>query len=219
MNLPELESFLRERLTEPLPGADAHWRFAPRPARKGWSPDQQPAAARRASSLMLLYPGPQGPTMALTLRRDDLPQHPGQVSLPGGAIDPGEDARAAALRETHEEIGVPPESVRVIGPLSSLWVIVSNFLVQPFVGITDERPDFALAEHEVAALVEAPVPDISDPRRVEWHQIVMDSIVIRYPALVLDGHAVWGATAMMLGEFACLFNPDFGQAYDHPNRT
>jgi len=219
MNMRELELFLRDRLTAPLPGADAQWRFAPRPSRKGWSPDQRPAEARRASSLMLLYPGSDGPAMALTLRRDDLPQHPGQVSLPGGAIDAGEDVETAALRETHEEIGVPAESIRVIGPLSSLWVIVSNFLVQPFVGIVDERPDFALAEHEVAALVEAPVPDIYDAQRVEWHQIVVDGIVIRYPALVLDGHAVWGATAMMLAEFACLFDPDFGRAHDPPNRT
>src|SRR5580765_374467 len=130
-DLPSLEAFLVERLRLPLPGAQAHRRFAPVPARDGWRPDDVPPTARRAAALILIYPGPSGPTVALTVRHGDLPQHPGQISLPGGGVDAGESAAQAALRETHEEIGVPPEVVRILGPLSTIWVIVSNFVVQP----------------------------------------------------------------------------------------
>src|SRR5690242_16728341 len=105
-DLRELESFLRLRLTRPLPGAVAQWKFAPTPARKGWRPDDTPATARRAAALILLYPGEHGPSFPLTVRRDDLPHHPGQISLPGGGLNPDEDPGAGALRETHEEIGI-----------------------------------------------------------------------------------------------------------------
>ena len=201
--------FLRERLAQPLPGAVAQRRFAPVPPRKGWMPDQLPPDARQAAALILLYPGPDGILLPLTVRRDDLPHHPGQVSLPGGGIAPGEPPLAAALRETHEEIGVAPDSVRVIGALSTLWVIVSGFVVQPFVGLVDERPAFDLAPREVAALVEAPLDQIRDVNRLGWQRVVRDGIVIDYPYFDLGGHRVWGATAMMLGEFACLFDPDY----------
>jgi 8-oxo-dGTP pyrophosphatase MutT (NUDIX family) len=149
-SLPELELFLRLRLAQPLPGADAQWKFAPSPSRKGWRPDDTPATARRAAALILLYPGEHGPSFPLTVRHDDLPHHPGQISLPGGALDPGEDPAAGALREAHEEIGIHSRDVRLIGPMSSLWVVVSNFLVYPFIGITDTRPEFRAHPGEVA---------------------------------------------------------------------
>lgn len=205
-DLHDIEAFLRTRLARPLPGGSAQRRFAPVPARKGWEPDQVPAAARRAAALMLLYPHDDGPRMALTLRRHDLPHHPGQVSLPGGAIDPGEDDLTAALREAHEEIGVDPARVRVIGPLSTLWVNVSNFVVRPFVAVTDTRPDFRLAEYEVARLVEAPVAAIRDPARRHTIRVARDGILVTYQYFDLDGEQVWGATAMMLGEFAALWD-------------
>jgi 8-oxo-dGTP pyrophosphatase MutT (NUDIX family) len=206
-DLHALETFLRQRLTGPLPGSTAQRRFAPVPARKGWEPHQRPAEARQAAALLLIYPHERGPRIALTLRHDDLPQHPGQVSLPGGAVDPGEDPLSAALREAHEEIGVDPSAVKVLGALSTLWVIVSNFVVQPFVGVTDRRPAFRLAEREVAGLIEAPVAHVRDASRLHWHRVARDGILVQYPYFDLEGERVWGATAMMLGEFASLWEP------------
>ncbi len=204
-SLPDLESFLRERLAAPLPGPEAQLRFAPTPRRKGWSPDLTPADARPAAALILLYPGDSGPAIPLTLRRDDLPTHPGQVSLPGGAIDPGEAAVDAALRETWEEIGVPADRIRVIGALSSLWVVVSGYLLYPFVGVADARPDFQPHVREVARVIEAPVAELLDPERRGRAQRTRDGILIDYPHFSVSGHEVWGATGMVLSEFVQLF--------------
>lgn len=198
--LTTLESFLRRRLTEPLPGARAQWRFAPQPALKGWQPDDQPATARDAAALILLYPGEAGISFPLTVRHDDLPHHPGQISLPGGGLDPGEDPAAAALREAHEEIGVDPATVRIIGALSPLWVIVSNFVLRPYVGVVDHRPEFRASPREVAALIETPVDWVRDASRVGSDQRMRTGVAVTFPYFDFDGHHVWGATAMVLGE-------------------
>ena len=209
-DLPSLEQFLRQRLTEPLPGAEAQRRFAPRPPYKGWAPELVPETARKAAALILLYPGADGPSMPLTVRRHDLPQHAGQISLPGGAIDAGEAPEAAALRETHEEIGIAPESIRIVGALSSFFVIVSNFVVYPYVGITDTRPEFRPEAREVAEIVEAPVRELFDPARRGWDRQARGNIQVDLPYLQTGRHLVWGATAMILGEFGTLFDDTFG---------
>lgn len=201
-SLHELETFLRLRLAQPLPGAAAQWKFAPSPARKGWRPDDTPATARRAAALILLYPGEHGPSFPLTVRRDDLPHHPGQISLPGGALDPGEDPAAGALREAHEEIGIHSKDVRLIGQMSSLWVIVSNFLVYPFIGITDARPEFRAHPGEVSELIEAPISTFMTAANIGLEDKIRDGMRVRYPYFNVEGHHVWGATGMMLSELS-----------------
>jgi 8-oxo-dGTP pyrophosphatase MutT (NUDIX family) len=206
-----LETWLRGRLVQPLPGAGAQRRFAPNPSRKGWQPELVPPHERQAAALILLYPGEDGRAMLpLTLRRDDLPVHPGQVSLPGGSLDPGEAHLDTALREAEEEIGVSPADVRIIGPMSSLWVIVSGFVVFPFLGVAHARPDFRPQAREVAKLLEVPLAHVLDRSRTGWERRAREGLVISYPYFDLAGHKVWGATGMMLSEFAALFEPDFG---------
>lgn len=208
--LPDIETFLRHRLREPLPGPSAQQRFAPSPWHPNWSPDLTPAEARRAAALILLYPGPTGPVMPLTVRHRGLPQHAGQVSLPGGAIDTGESAEAAALREAEEEIGVRHDHIRIVGTLSTLWIAVSNFVVHPVVGVTDDAPAFRLHPHEVEQLLEVPLANVCDRGRLRWTTRDRQGEAVRYPYFDLGGEMVWGATAMMLGEFACLFDAGIG---------
>ena len=199
-----LETLLRERLAGTLPGLDAQLRFMPTPPRTGWKPGEFPIDARLAAGLLLLYPGEHGPSLPLTVRASGLRRHAGQVSLPGGATDPGETLAQAALREAHEEIGVDPARVRILGELTPVHVLVSGFTLHPIVGITDERPSFTLEAHEVEEVVEVSVDDLQDASSIRQGTRTREGLAIEYPYFDLMGHQVWGATAMILGEFICL---------------
>jgi 8-oxo-dGTP pyrophosphatase MutT (NUDIX family) len=216
-DLLSLEAELRARLGEPLPGPDAQRRFAPLPALKSWDPAARPEHARQAAALLLLYPGARGPSLVLTERHADLPHHGGQISLPGGGVHEGESVAEAALREAHEEIGIDPSAARVVGALSSLWVLVSGFVVHPIIAVADARPDFVVSPREVETLIEMPVAVLRDPSRLRWQRRLRQradgtAVGLRVPYFALDddGHQVWGATAMMLGEFGALLDPAFG---------
>ncbi len=203
-SLIELEAVLRERLAGTLPGLEAQLRFMPTPPRTGWKPGEFPSDARIAAGLLLLYPGEHGPSIALTVRASGLRRHPGQISLPGGATDPGETLVQAALREAHEEIGVDPAGVRILGELTPVYVLVSGFTLHPVVGITHHRPTFAPAAREVEAVLEVSIADLQDASRIRHGTRTREGMAIEYPYFDLLGHQVWGATAMILGEFICL---------------
>lgn len=204
-----LSTFLRSRLDAPLPGSQAQRRFAPRPVLEGWSPDAEPATARRAAAVILVYPGAAGPTIPLTERRHDLPHHPGQISLPGGALDAGESAEAAALRELHEEIGVPPHAVEIVGALSPLYVMPSHFVLHPFVAVARTTPQFEPHAGEVAALIDAPLARLRDRSAIAWATRDRRGLAIDYPYFDVGGARVWGATAMVLSEFVCLWDAEY----------
>lgn len=208
MTLDDLTRFLTARLGEPLPGPRAQAGFAPVPLIEGWEPDLLPESARRAAALLLLYPGPDGPTIPLTMRRADLPHHPGQISLPGGALDPGEAVDAAALREAEEEVGLPSSDVTVLGALSTLWIPMSNFVLTPIVAVSHTAPLFRPHAAEVEAMLDLPLDWVIDRGRIRWAERNRQGQPIRYPYFDVNGAHVWGATGMILNEFACLFDPD-----------
>ena len=164
--LPRHRATLRERLAGTLPGIAAQMRFAPDLLRKAWRTGQFPAESRVAAALLLLYPHESGAAIALTVRASGLAHHPGQISLPGGATDPGETLVQAALREAAEEIGVDPASVRVLGELTPVHVLVSGFTLHPIVGVTDRRPDFLAAPGEVEEILEVSLHDLRDASRI-----------------------------------------------------
>jgi 8-oxo-dGTP pyrophosphatase MutT (NUDIX family) len=171
-----------------------------------------PPDARPAAALILLYPTEHGYSIPLTVRHSDLPHHPGQISLPGGRIDQNETAEAAALREAHEEIGVDPREVCVLGSLTPLYVLVSRFVITPFVGVAAARPHFVPAEREVEELIEVPVDHLRDRRNISWGHRTREGYLIDFPYFHVASHHVWGATAMMLGEFVSLLEEGFAPA-------
>jgi 8-oxo-dGTP pyrophosphatase MutT (NUDIX family) len=210
LDLTALESVLRERLAGSLPGLDAQLRFMPTPPRTGWKPGEFPSDARIAAGLLLLYPGARGPSIPLTVRASGLKRHAGQISLPGGATDPGETLAQAALREAQEEIGVDPAHVRILGELTPVHVLVSGFTLHPIVGITDDRPSFDPAAQEVEEVIEVSVEDLQDASAIRQGTRTREGVAIEYPYFDLMGHQVWGATAMILGEFICVLQADTG---------
>jgi len=200
MKLQEVESALRIRLAGTLPGLEAQIRFAPFPGRARTAQ----TGARTAAALLLLYPGEDGVAVPLTVRASTLARHAGQISLPGGAAEPDETLAQAALREASEEIGIDPADVRVLGELTPVHVLVSGFTLHPVVGVTDARPAFQAAPDEVDQIVEVRLEDLRDASRIRTGTRVREGLAVEYPYFDLYGHQVWGATAMVLGEFICL---------------
>jgi 8-oxo-dGTP pyrophosphatase MutT (NUDIX family) len=138
------------------------------------------------------------PGVILTLRPDTMRKHPGQISFPGGRIDPEDDGPiAAALREAEEEIGLPPAAVEVIG-LADRYVTVTGFEVTPVVAIVP--PDLALVPHpgEVAAVFEAPLHYLLDPAHQQERSALWRGRERHYYEIEWEGRRIWGATAAMI---------------------
>lgn len=130
--------------------------------------------------------------------------HAGQVSLPGGAVESGESSQTCALREWAEELGAPRNEVEILGALSPLWVFASNFVVTPHVGILRERPEFSPNPAEVSGIIELPLAVLLDPASRGRHTITRRSLSFLTPHISYAGHNIWGATCLILAEFAGL---------------
>jgi len=138
------------------------------------------------------------PTIILTLRPETMRQHPGQVSFPGGRIDPGDDGPiAAALREAEEEIGLPPSAVEVIG-IADIYRTVTGFEVTPVVGVVP--PGLPITPHpgEVADVFEAPLDFLLDPSNQLQREAMFRGKMRTYYEIPYQGRQIWGATAAMI---------------------
>ncbi|HEU5038411.1 MAG TPA: CoA pyrophosphatase [Nocardioides sp.] len=161
--------------------------------------------ARTGAVLMLFGEGPQGGELLLTERAHDMRSHPGQVSFPGGAVDPGETVVEAALREAEEEIGLDPASVEVFGRLPELWLPPSNFAVTPVLGWRSEPADVSIVSPaEVHAIHHVPIDELLDPE----HRIMVQHPRIGYtsPGFLIGPDKdviLWGFTG---GIIARLFD-------------
>ncbi len=204
MTFAEMSKRLRESLSRPLPGDSAHATMAPSPRRQ-LRPGESPEGMRRAAALLLLYPKGSEPHLVLTMRKEDLPQHPGQVSLPGGAVEPGESIEDAALREAREEVGADSSRLDVVGVLSPLPIPVSGFVVHPVVALAGSPPELRAHEREVESILEVSLADLASPPNRRTEHLPRDDGRDRViPFFAVSGVKVWGATAMILAEFLAL---------------
>ena len=160
--------------------------------------------ARPASTLLVIYPGDAGRlVIPLTVRHAEMRSHAGEVSLPGGAVDPTDaDREAAAMREAWEEIGLAPDLVRIVGVLDDVWIPVSNFELRPFVGTVSRRPMLVPHDAEVAAIVELPLDALFDDAVLGTEEFSGRGFTVRAGAYRYGGVRVWGATALTLGMLA-----------------
>lgn len=156
---------------------------------------------RAAAALLLLYPQDDDLWLPLTVRSGRLPLHRGEVSLPGGATDPEDTGPImTALRETHEEVGLAPELVEVLGLLTPFYIPPSNFLLTPVVGFTPEPPHLQANPHEVATVFSVPLSQLLDPNTIVEEEWTLHEMQVRVPFFALEGYKVWGATAILLSE-------------------
>jgi 8-oxo-dGTP pyrophosphatase MutT (NUDIX family) len=206
----EVVARLRAALLAPLPGAMAQDRLSPRP-RRVWPTTFDPAKVRHAACLVLLFPRDGRAHLVLTLRADTLGRHGGQVSLPGGVIEPGESFEQAALREAQEEIGLAASEVQTLGALTPVDIPVSGFRLHPIVAAAADRPALHASDGEVARILEVPLEQLIDPARLVWRTSRRDDRDVAVPAFVVDGIDIWGATAMVLAELLALLG-EGGQA-------
>lgn len=197
---------LAARLCQPLPGRSAHRLMAPLP-RAGWEPNfQPPSPPRQGGVLMLLYPHPTELHLPLILRPTYEGVHSGQVAFPGGgqeALDT--DLVATALREAHEEIGIDLAHVQILGQLSKLYIMPSNYEVWPTLACTPERPHFRTDPYEVARLLEVPLSALQDPANRHQEEWQLRDRKTQVPFFRVAGQTIWGATAMMLSELLAVW--------------
>jgi 8-oxo-dGTP pyrophosphatase MutT (NUDIX family) len=158
--------------------------------------------ARAGSVLILLYEEHNEIKFPLIKRPEYAGAHGGQISLPGGKSEPGEDSVQTALREANEEIGVNSHHVNIIGRLSEFHVLPSNFLITPVVASIDYVPQFVPDSYEVAAILNGKISDLVKEDAIGTTEILAAGHYrMKAPHFTLDREVVWGATAMMLNEF------------------
>tara|TARA_Y100000031_G_scaffold141611_1_gene170314 strand:+ start:5260 stop:5856 length:597 start_codon:yes stop_codon:yes gene_type:complete len=191
---------LQRRLTEPLPGIAAWRNMAP--GERAFPTDVEDY--RDASVLVALFPKEGEWRLPLIVRTDDGNIHAGQVALPGGTLLEDETIEGAALREAHEEVGLPPRRVTLLGRLSTLPIPVSRFRVTPVIGTLAIEPEWKLSEQEVESLFTISLNTLSDESRWRSEERQFGEKTVTIPYIALGGEKVWGATAMVLAELAAL---------------
>lgn len=155
-------------------------------------------AARTPAAVLVAVTDRPEPGVILTLRTDTLRRHAGQVAFPGGRIDPGDaDAAAAALREAHEEIALPPEAVTLVGE-ADRYVTVSGFEVTPVVGVIAPDLPYHPSEAEVADVFEVPLAFLLDPANQIAASAMWQGQMRHYYEILWGDRRIWGATAAML---------------------
>jgi 8-oxo-dGTP pyrophosphatase MutT (NUDIX family) len=160
-------------------------------------------SAKKAGVMALFYPDEQATTkLILILRKSYKGVHSGQVGFPGGKLEPQDTSLLdTALRETQEEIGVNPDKIKVVKQLTNIYIPPSNYIVQPYFGCLDETPIFKKQDDEVEDLIEVALHHFLDDNVVVSKTLTTSyAVEINVPAFMLNGHVVWGATAMMLSE-------------------
>jgi len=154
--------------------------------------------ARVAAVLIALADGPDGAEVLLTRRSMQMRNHKGEISFPGGRLDPGETPVQTALREAHEEVGLDPDAPTVVGELAHLNTIVSRSYIVPIVSVMDERPELAPLTFEADRVFWTPIAELTRPGtyHVErWGSPPLDRPLHFFE---LDDETIWGATAHML---------------------
>ncbi|MFH6992534.1 NUDIX hydrolase [Flavobacterium sp. FlaQc-48] len=203
MDFQDFLQYVPNLIPVALPAVSAHIKMAPKERIEALkNPDLKIENARIAAVMMLLYPKNEQTHLVLIVRNAYNGVHSSQIAFPGGKYESTDaDYKETALRETHEEVGVSPEKIKVIKGFTPMYIPPSNFLVHPFLGISNEELLFYPDIREVADIIELPLSVFLND------EIIIDATLstsygnnILVPAFNIQNHIVWGATAMILSE-------------------
>lgn len=186
-----------------LPSISSHVKMAPLERVKMMEENSYDlSSVRKAAVMMLFYPKNEVTHLVLIVRNSYPGVHSSQIAFPGGKVEDIDfDLKQTALRETHEEIGIHPNDIHVIRDFSSIYIPPSNFLVYPFLGVSQTELTFNLQEEEVAGIIELPLSTLLDDTIISNKNLETSySKLIEVPVFQIEEHSVWGATAMMLSE-------------------
>lgn len=186
-----------------LPAVTSHIKMAPKERIEALKKlDLKIENPRIAAVMMLFYPKSDETHLVLIVRNAYNGVHSSQIAFPGGKYETTDaDYEETALRETHEEVGVPPEKIEIVKHFTPMYIPPSNFLVHPFLGIAKEELMFFPDSREVAAIIELPLSVfLNDEIIVEATLSTSYANNILVPAFDIQNHIVWGATAMILSE-------------------
>jgi 8-oxo-dGTP pyrophosphatase MutT (NUDIX family) len=208
MDILKIKQALKAVLENGLPGTEAHYEMMPY---QRISADEAKATLNpRLSAVLMLLFEEDGQLKTLFIHRAVYPgAHSGQIAFPGGKKEE-EDITLAdtALRETHEEIGILPIRVEILGTLTDVYIPPSNFIARPYVGWLDHKPEFIAQAREVQlvfsiGLDELFLPDNRTSRKID---LPVYNVTVDAPCFLANGHVIWGATALMLNEFRWIYN-------------
>lgn len=163
------------------------------------------STSKKAAVMLLLYPDENEQLHTVYIQRpsnNPHDKHSGQISFPGGQVEKADESlQATALRETYEEIGIQSHEITILGPLSTIYVFVSDFLVSPYVGYCSSSTEFILQKSEVHKVITYPIHKLqADEKKVKDMKFSIAHLK-DVPYYDLNGEVLWGATAMITSEF------------------
>jgi len=206
LNKKSIIQELRKQLQNKLPGSEAQYKMAPELRDIRLHNEVKTNKLKKSGVLILLYYKENKLYVCLIKRPEYNGHHSGQVSFPGGKFEKKDkNLIHTALREAHEEIGINPESVTIIGVLSQLKIPVSQMIVYPVIGIAKEKPVFKIDSFEVKYLIETEINDFLNPDNLKTMIININGRNISAPYYAVKNEKIWGATAMILSEFLEIF--------------
>lgn len=205
--------YLSKRLQQPLPGWEYQQRMSPYiQGKQTLEPRLVPPDAKQTSVAALLFPGENGSELLLTKRSATVSHHKGQICFPGGRSESNESILQTALRETHEELGIPHEQISVIGNLSSLFVPPSYSMMHVIVGHLPDKPMVYPNFNEVEEAFSIPLHDLAFKHTIK-HVSKLRSSDLEVLAPCWELHSdnqLWGATAMCVSELIGLYKDFIG---------
>ncbi len=200
ININHLKKELKKAIEKGLPGSNSHKKMLP-PKRKLSYPQEESKHIKKSSVLILIYPDGEEIYTCLMKRPESMKHHPGQISFPGGQVEPKDKNEVAtALREANEEIGLKSDYIEVIGTLSKLYISVSGFDIYPVVAFTGQKPSLHINKEEVQEMYFLPLLAQITKYKFPLTSIQTKRGKLIVPCINFENEIIWGATAMILAE-------------------